>query len=151
MRTQHIIRHFGASAPRVFDAWLDSSKLRAWMFAPPWGGALRIRVDARVGGSFSFVERRDGVDCTIVGRYLEIERPHRLAFTWVESGDEGRITIDVRPHESGCVLRLLHEAGRDARSDWAHRLATLDNALAMQHTPARHRTPPREVEAVAAT
>jgi uncharacterized protein YndB with AHSA1/START domain len=130
MVTTHIIRHFSASVQHVFDAWLDASKLRAWIVRPPWGGALRIRVDARVGGAFSFIERCDGEDRAISGRYLEVARPHRLAFTWIEAGDEGRVTVDVWPSESGCSLHMLHEASRDTRRDWVHRLDSLDNYLA---------------------
>lgn len=130
MATTHITRRIDAPAHQVFDAWLDASKLRAWMFTPPWGGALRIRVDARVGGAFSFVERLDGEDREIRGEYFEIVRPRRLACTWTASGEEQRVTVEVRQLARGCELRVTHVAAQDATATWTRRLDSLAQALA---------------------
>lgn len=104
-----VTRHFAASAERVFDAFLDPAKAGRFMFATPTGTMVRAEIDARVGGSYVFVDRRDGEDVEHVGRYLEIDRPRRLVFTLQVqkySDDTSTVTIDITPRGSGCELRL---------------------------------------------
>jgi uncharacterized protein YndB with AHSA1/START domain len=106
-----ISRRFEASAERVFDAWLDPKKAGKWLFATPTGQMVRVEIDARVGGSF-VITRRDGDDVEHVGKYLEIDRPRRLVFTFVVpkfSTQESRVAIDIRPLPTGCELTLTHE------------------------------------------
>jgi uncharacterized protein YndB with AHSA1/START domain len=78
-----VTRRFDAAPDRVFDAWLNPELIRAWMFGPAVRGeeVVRITNDPRVGGSFSFVVRRQGEEINHVGEYLEIQRPWRLVFT----------------------------------------------------------------------
>ena len=111
-----VARRFGASAERVFDAFLDPAKAGKFMFATPTGEMVRVEIDARVGGRYAFVDRRDGEDVEHVGEYLEIDRPRRLAFTLSVdkySQDADLITIDIVPLESGCELTLTHEMSPD--------------------------------------
>jgi uncharacterized protein YndB with AHSA1/START domain len=109
-----LARRFNASPERVFDAWLDPKLIGQWMFGKALREeeVLRIAVDARVGGAFSFLVRRGGQEIDHIGRYLAIERPKRLAFTWGiagESTDGSRVTIDIVPDGAGCELTLTHE------------------------------------------
>jgi uncharacterized protein YndB with AHSA1/START domain len=118
-----VTRRFGASAERVFDAWLDPEKARHFLFATPAGQMHVVEIDARVGGSFYVVERRGGHDAEHYGEYLEIDRPRRLVFSFAtEKGakDGDRITIDIVPLETGCELTLTHEMS-PAWTDWADR------------------------------
>jgi len=86
-----------------------------WMFGPAHPEreeeVVRISLDPRVGGSFSFVVRRQGQEIDHVGEYLEIDRPRRLVFTWgvADAGDSSRVIIDIIPLEKGCELTLIHE------------------------------------------
>ena len=109
-----VSRNFSVSAERVFDAWLKTDLIGQFMFGPTVRDEeiVRLRVDARVGGSFSFVVRRQGQEIDHVGTYLEIERPTRLAFTWAiagEGGEPSRVIIDIAPKGSGCELTLVHK------------------------------------------
>ena len=55
-----IERHIEAPPERVFDAWLDPQLIRQWMFGVLIREEiLRIQVEPRVGGSFSFLVLRD--------------------------------------------------------------------------------------------
>src|SRR5258708_1586719 len=78
-----VTHSFAASPERVFDAGADPAMARRFLFAPPTGEMTRAEVDARVGGKFTFVDRRpDMGDVLHTGEYLEIDRPNRLAFTF---------------------------------------------------------------------
>lgn len=110
--TVRVTRRFNASPERVFDAWLDVGTARRFLFATPTSEMVRAEIDARVGGSFVFVDRRNGEDVAHIGHYVEITRPRRLAFTFsVEkySQDTNRVTIDIVPSGTGSELTLTHE------------------------------------------
>ena len=130
-----VTRQFTASAERVFDAFVDPSKAGQFMFATATGKMVRVEIDPRVGGSYAFVDRRDGEDVAHVGEYLEISRPRKLVFTLrvaKYSKDESVITIEITPRGTGCELKLMQTlpkayAGNLPRieSGWA---AILDHA-----------------------
>ena len=109
-----VTRYFEASPERVFDAWLVPRTLGQWMFGPRVRdeNVVRLDVDPRVGGSFSLKVERNGELVDHVGQYLEIERPHRLVFTWAVKDDSddapSEVHIDVEASGSGCVLTLVH-------------------------------------------
>ncbi|HEV2574810.1 MAG TPA: SRPBCC domain-containing protein [Beijerinckiaceae bacterium] len=107
------VRHtFSASPERVFDAWLDPAKAGQFLFATPTGQMVKAEIDARVGGRFLFVDRRDGADVEHAGEYLEIDRPSRLVFSFGVpqfSPEFTRVTVEIKPQGTGCVLILTHE------------------------------------------
>jgi uncharacterized protein YndB with AHSA1/START domain len=119
--TVRVTRRFDASPERVFDAWLNPQKARKFLFATPTGEMVRAEIDPRVGGSFLFVDRRDGVDVDHTGEYLEIDRPRHLVFTFSVphySAEITRVTIDIAPLEDGCEITLTHSG---VLPDWESR------------------------------
>ncbi len=111
VRVSHL---FSAPPERVFDAWLTTEMLGRWMFGPEGRDEeiVRLVLDARVGGSFSFLVRRQGMDIDHVGEYLEIDRPRRLVFTWATADtlpDTSRVAVAIEPLETGCELTLTHQ------------------------------------------
>jgi uncharacterized protein YndB with AHSA1/START domain len=73
---------------------------------------VRVEIDARVGGSFVIVDRRNGEDVEHTGEYLEIERPRRLVFTFgvpKYSPLFTKVTIEIEPAASGSDLTLTQE------------------------------------------
>ena len=112
--TVMVKRRFAAPPERVFDAWLDPELVAQWMFGPSVRDeeVLRISIDPRVGGLFSFQVRRQGQEIDHVGEYLEIDRPRRLAFTWAigkRAPDDTRVFLDFIPAGAGCEVVLRHE------------------------------------------
>jgi uncharacterized protein YndB with AHSA1/START domain len=115
-----VSRRFDATAERVFDAWLSCGMIEQWMFGPAVRDEeiVRLSIDPREGGAFSFVVDRGGEEIDHIGRYLEIDRPRRLMFTWTIAGAPtgSRVLVEVAEREKGCEVSLTHEL----HPDWAH-------------------------------
>ncbi|HXP78222.1 MAG TPA: SRPBCC family protein [Stellaceae bacterium] len=135
--TVRATHRFRQSPERVFDAWLDPAKAGKFLFATSAGRMVRAEIDARVGGAFILVDRRDGEDIEHIGEYLEIDRPRRLAFTFAVpkfSAERTRVTIEVASSRTGCVLALTHEGvlpeyASRTKSGWKKTLEGLAAAL----------------------
>lgn len=108
-----VTQRYAASPERVFDAFLDPSVARLFLFATAKGEMVEADIDPRVGGRFVFVDRRPEMgEVRHVGEFLEIDRPRRLVFSFgVPQFDPGMTTvrIDIRPDGEGCELTLTHE------------------------------------------
>jgi uncharacterized protein YndB with AHSA1/START domain len=76
--TVSVSHTYTASPERVFDAWVDSKKAAKFFFATETGEVVRCEIDARVGGTFTVVDRRDGKDVLHTGKYIEVERSASL-------------------------------------------------------------------------
>jgi len=110
---------FDASAERVYDAFLDPAKAGKFMFTTPTGQITRCEIDARLGGGFTIVDRRNGEDVAHTGKYLALERPRRIVFEFsVEkySSESSTVTIDIAPLRKGCELTLTQEMKADYAS-----------------------------------
>lgn len=116
-----VTRGFDASPERVFDAWFDPKTAARWLFATAEGEMVRAEIDPRVGGRFSFVDRRDGQDVEHVGEYLVIERPTRLVFTFavpLYSPEYDCVEIGIRRLDKGCELTLTNEMSPEIFAEW---------------------------------
>jgi len=110
-----IKRVYDFPAERVFDAWLTPEVTRRWLFTTDDSEVIRCEIDARVGGKFEIVDKRESGEfkgeIRHVGEYLEIDRPRRLVFTFgVPQFDPNmtRVEIDIVAKGSGCELTLTH-------------------------------------------
>ncbi len=108
-----VTHRYAASPERVFDAFLDVQTARRFLFATATGEMITAEIEPRVGGGFTFTERRpDMGDVRHVGEYLEIDRPRRLVFTFGVPQFDARmtiVTIEIRPEGSGCELTLTND------------------------------------------
>ena len=111
-------RRLAAPPEAVFDAWLNPESLGQWLFRTPAGTLQRVDVDPRIGGRFRVDEKRDGEIAEHHGEYVELDRPHRLAFDfWTSfSAERTRVTIEIAPAAGGALLKLTHEG---VWPDWA--------------------------------
>lgn len=135
-----IRKRFAISPERVFDAWLDPDIARKWLFRTETDEIVRAEIDARVGGGFTFVNRRGDEEIVHVGEYLVIDRPNRLAFTFAVpqfSPEYDRVTIEISRRDDGCELTLTNEMapaiaeewGDQTREGWTQMLARLGAQL----------------------
>lgn len=136
------VRHrFRQPAERVFDAWLDASMARRFLFSTDTGEMVRCEINPRVGGRFVLIDRRPDGDVKHTGEYLVIERPRRLVFTFgipAASPTFDIVTVEITPQsDGGCSLRLtatMKPEWKDyvdrARVGWERILSSLEDALA---------------------
>ena len=99
-------------APReqVFDAWLAPQRMRGFLCAFD-SHVSDVAVDARVGGAFRLVMSSGRGDFEHRGRYLEIDRPNRIRFTWISpatNGEETEVTVSFEPEADGTRVTLVH-------------------------------------------
>lgn len=136
-----VTQTFSLAPEKVFDAWLDIAQISKWMFGPNIRDEkiVRMKLEPKVGGKFSFVVTRNGEEIDHVGRYLEISRPNKLVFTWgidYESEEESIVTITIAPTAEGCKLTLNHQlhpkwqtyAGQTQKG-WQYMLSKLHEIL----------------------
>ena len=108
-----VLHRFTVSAERVFDAFLDVTLIGRWMFGPAVRNEriVRLALEPKVGGTFSFVVNRQGAEVDHVGEYLEIDRPRLLVFTWATRDslpDKSRVIVEITPLDKDCEVKLTH-------------------------------------------
>jgi uncharacterized protein YndB with AHSA1/START domain len=115
-----VSHRFDAPAEHVYDAFLDPEHASKFMFATATGQIVRCEIDARVGRTFTIVDRRAGEDVVHTGTYVALERPRLIVSTLaVErySSESSTVTIEIAPLRRGCELTLTHELqAKDAAS-----------------------------------
>jgi uncharacterized protein YndB with AHSA1/START domain len=107
-----VSHRFTAPAERVYDAFLDVSTARRFLYASATGAIVRAEIDPRVGGAYVLTDRRDGAEVEHSGTYLELERPRRIVFTMFVPGystSPDRVTVRITPIDGGCEVTVTHE------------------------------------------
>ena len=106
----------------VFEFFVDPEKMSRWK-------GTSAELDPRPGGTYRVGGIAGGA--TVVGKYIEIDPPRRLVFTWGWEGDDdvppGSSTVEVTltPDGDATVLHLVHRdlpTGQGARhmEGWEH-------------------------------
>jgi len=80
-----VSRAVPGSPDQVFAAWVEADRLAAWWW-PQLAGTTYV-VDARPGGRYRI--QSPALGATVSGTYTDVDRPRRLAFTWVWQDDGG--------------------------------------------------------------
>ncbi len=135
-RTLRIERVFGAPPEATFDAWTSVDLLRRWWPAGPGWDTPVAEVDARVGGRLRLVMRDpEGERFGGGGRYLVLDRPRRLAFTWrwdspALGRHDQRVEVTFTDNRDGTTTVVLTNTGLTESEEQDHRegwLASFDN------------------------
>lgn len=124
-----VSRHFSVSAEDVFDAWLNTAMIGRFMFGPDVRDEkiISLKSDPKVGGSFSYIVKREDDEVDHIGEYIEISRPLNLSFTWAvrsDSPDHSEIVIDIIPNSTGAELTLTQKMP----ANWAHFVESAENS-----------------------
>ena len=105
-------RQVSAAPGRIFDAWLNAEEARWFLFGDRIGSAIRVEIDARVGGEFRIVRHWGREAVEYVGECLEIQRPYRLVFSlFVDkyAQRDDRVIVELAPVAARSLLVLTHE------------------------------------------
>jgi uncharacterized protein YndB with AHSA1/START domain len=121
-----------APVEKVFDAWLDPHSLAKFMRPKPGMKNPAVELEAKQGGKFRIEMNVGDEIIPHCGEYLEIDRPHRLSFSWESpfSGEDSRVTIDFLPVNATTTkvtlnhVRFPSEESRDNhQGGWVNILA----------------------------
>jgi uncharacterized protein YndB with AHSA1/START domain/uncharacterized damage-inducible protein DinB len=101
-----------ATPERIFRALTDPEELIAWWGSPETYRCRSWELDLAVGGAWRCSgQNAAGQPFSVEGRYLEVEPPRRLAFTWRASwvdAPETRVRIELAPEAGGTRLVWTH-------------------------------------------
>jgi uncharacterized protein YndB with AHSA1/START domain len=127
-----VSRTISASAEEVFDVWLDSNTPGG-----PWFGADRVIINATPDGLFYHSVAHEGRNWAHYGRFLTVERPHRLVHTWVSESTKGvestvTVTFEAKASDS-TLITLVHkdvpddDQGRQHQDGWDWMMSNLSD------------------------
>ena len=127
-RTLVMTHTFDAAPERVFAAWTDPDQFMQW-FGPHGMTNTHCRFDLRVGGRWELTGEGLGTTRAVSGKYLAIDPPRLLSFTWAwhEIGSldtprehETTVTLQFRPVGKRTELTLTQTRFRDGDSTKRH-------------------------------
>jgi uncharacterized protein YndB with AHSA1/START domain len=116
----------------VFRAWTDPERMQRWF------GTKKQIVNPKVDGLFYLAMEQQGRIWPHYGRYLRLEKPRVIEFTWMSEGTEGRetvVTIELAARDGGTQLTLKHEGipdtelGRGHQQGWTEIVAEFAKSL----------------------
>jgi uncharacterized protein YndB with AHSA1/START domain len=124
-----------APIEQVFDAWLNPDILSLFMMPMTGMPQSDVQNDARVGGSFTIIMQSGDDKLPHTGKYLEINRPDKLVFSWIShcSVDNSTVTLnftkidDNKTNISLTHVKFINEKTRsDHEGGWGNILAKLN-------------------------
>jgi uncharacterized protein YndB with AHSA1/START domain len=129
-----VTRLIPASPAEVYDVWIDPKSPGS-----PWFGADRVIVNVALDGLFYIAVKHEGRTWPHYGRFLRLERPQRVEFTWMSEATKGvesivRVTFEARGDQT--EVTLVHsgvpddELGRQHKDGWTWALSMLAERFA---------------------
>jgi uncharacterized protein YndB with AHSA1/START domain len=129
-----VSRAIPAPAEQVFDVWIDPKSPGG-----PWFGAERTIMNPAVDGLFYFAVSHEGRVWPHYGRFLAIERPRRVEYTWVSEATKGvesivAVSFEARGEQTEVTLRHTgvpdDDMGRQHQEGWTWVLSMLAERFA---------------------
>lgn len=113
-----VTRSIPARAEEVFDLWLNAKSPGG-----PWHGAERLIQNPVVDGLYYLAVKHAGRVWPHYGRFLRIERPRLIEYTWMSEGTKGLESV---------VSFALEHKGENTEVTLRH-TGLPDEALGRQH------------------
>jgi len=135
-----VSRTIPAPAENVFDVWMDPKSPGG-----PWFGADRVILNAVVDGLFYLAVKHEGRTWPHFGRFVRIERPRQVEYTWMSEGTQGVesvVTVTFEPRGDQTEVTLRHsgvpddEMGRRHEQGWTWVLSMLAERFGTARTSA---------------
>lgn len=114
-----VARTIPASAEKVFDLWLNPKSPGG-----PWYGADRVICNPVVDGLFYLAAKHEGRIWPHYGRFVEIDRPRRIEYTWMSEatkGAESIVTLTMEPRGDETEVTLHHSGVPDDEMGLGHK------------------------------
>jgi len=133
-----VVRTIPASAEQVFDVWIDPKSPGG-----PWFGSDRVILNPVVDGLFYLAVKHEGRTWPHYGRFLQIERPSVVEYTWMSEatkGAESIVTVTMEPRGKETEVTLRHsgvpddEMGLQHKDGWTWVLSALAESLASRRS-----------------
>jgi uncharacterized protein YndB with AHSA1/START domain len=124
-----VSRVIPAPAGQVFDVWMDPKSPGG-----PWFGSERIIMNPVVDGLFYLAVSHEGRTWPHYGRFLAIDRPRRVEYTWVSEATKGvesivAVSFESRGEQTDVTLRHTgvpdDDMGRQHKEGWTWVLSML--------------------------
>ncbi len=125
--TLTVTRIYGSPIEEVFDAWIETSKIKQW-----WGCAectdVRSEVEPRVGGKYNHhMTINNEHDAPSFATLVEYDPPRKLAYRAVE--DDGMlVTVNFSAVDGGTLVVLTHAGIPDMRVEGDEELRNIVRA-----------------------
>lgn len=121
-------RHYATSPEQLFQIWTDPKYVDLWLRpGKEWTHPV-LEIDLSVGGKYRIgFETADGQSATVFGKFLEIDAPHKLVYSWSweepdpHAGVETQVTVQFLEHQEGTELVLTHERIANSEMAESHR------------------------------
>jgi uncharacterized protein YndB with AHSA1/START domain len=129
-----VTRMIPAPPAAVFDVWMDPKSPGG-----PWFGAERTIINPVVDGLFYFAVKHEGRSWAHYGRFLKIERPQQVEYTWMSEATKGvesivALTFKAQGEQTEVTLRHTgvpdDEMGRQHQDGWTWVLSMLAERFA---------------------
>jgi uncharacterized protein YndB with AHSA1/START domain len=129
-----VSRAIPAAAEQVFDVWMDPKSPGG-----PWFGGERAIVNPVVDGLFYLAVSHEGRTWPHYGRFVTVDRPRRVEYTWVSEatkGVESIVAVSFEPRGDQTEVTLRHsgvpddDMGRKHEEGWTWMLSMLAERFA---------------------
>src|SRR5260370_29211258 len=117
-----VARTIPAPAEKVCDVWMDPKSPGG-----RWYGSDRVILNAVVDGLFYIGVKYEGRTWPHYGRFLQIERPRLVEYTWMSEATKGAesivtVTMEAKGEQTEVTLRHSgvpdDEMGRQHKEGW---------------------------------